>query len=61
MRVLVFGAGGWIGQQFIESTTHTVITARTRPEDYAAAEAEISEVTIWKVQDDSTKTCGIIT
>ena len=44
MRILVFGAGGWIGQQFIGSTAHTVIVAKTRPEDYTAADAEIAAV-----------------
>ena len=44
MRVLVFGAGGWIGQQFLHSSAHTVIVAKTRPEDYAAADAEIADV-----------------
>ena len=32
MKVLVFGKG-WIGQQFISNTTHTVIQATTRPEN----------------------------
>jgi 3,5-epimerase/4-reductase len=42
MRVLVFGAGGWIGQQFLKNTTHEVIVAQTRPENYAAALGEIT-------------------
>jgi 3,5-epimerase/4-reductase len=44
MRVLVYGARGWIGQQFIANTKHTVIPATARPEDYAAAAAEIDAV-----------------
>jgi len=44
MRVLVFGAAGWIGQQFLRNTTHTVVIAKTRPENYDAAAAEIAEV-----------------
>jgi len=32
MKVLVFGVG-WIGQQFISNTTHTVIKATSRAED----------------------------
>jgi len=44
MRVLVFGARGWIGQQFLRNTTHTVQVAQSRPENYAAAAAEIAEV-----------------
>jgi dTDP-4-dehydrorhamnose reductase len=34
MKVLVFGAKGWIGQQFIANTAHTVIEATTRAEKY---------------------------
>lgn len=44
MRVLVFGARGWIAQMFARNTSHTVIEAQTRPEDYTAAEAEILSV-----------------
>jgi hypothetical protein len=44
MRVLVFGAAGWIGQQFLANTKHTVVLAKTRPEDYEAAAAEFDEV-----------------
>lgn len=43
MRVLVYGANGWIGQQFITNTTHQVIVATTRPEDRDAAYQEIKE------------------
>jgi dTDP-4-dehydrorhamnose reductase len=44
MRILVFGANGWIGQQFIRNTSHTVITGVARPDDYSAAAAEIANV-----------------
>jgi hypothetical protein len=44
MRVLIFGANGWIGQQFCRNTTHTVIAAKTRPEHYQAAADEIRSV-----------------
>lgn len=44
MRILVFGAQGWIGQQFSANTTHTVITALTRPENIEAAAQEIAAV-----------------
>lgn len=44
MKVLVFGANGWIGSQFINNTTHTTINATTRPENYSDAEQEIKEV-----------------
>lgn len=44
MRVLVFGVRGWIGQQFVRETGHAVVAATSRPEDYAAAEAEILAV-----------------
>jgi dTDP-4-dehydrorhamnose reductase len=43
MRVLVFGAKGWIGSIFKAATSHTVLEAATRADDYAAAEAEILE------------------
>ena len=44
MRVLVFGAKGWIGQQFISNTTHDVIEAKTRPENYQDTFDEIAQV-----------------
>lgn len=44
MRVLVFGANGWIGQQFLRNTTHTVQIAQSRPEQYKSAADEIAEV-----------------
>ena len=37
MRVLVFGSRGWIGQQFINNTSHHIIEATTRPENYQEA------------------------
>jgi 3,5-epimerase/4-reductase len=44
MKVLVFGAKGWIGQQFITNTTHQVIEATTRPENFQDAFDEIAHV-----------------
>jgi 3,5-epimerase/4-reductase len=44
MRILVFGAKGWIGQQFISNTKHEVIEATTRPENYQDAFDEIVQV-----------------
>jgi dTDP-4-dehydrorhamnose reductase len=44
MKVLVFGSKGWIGQQFISNTTHTVIEATTRPESYQESFNEIQHV-----------------
>ena len=44
MRILVFGAQGWIGQQFSANTQHTVITALTRPENIEVAAQEIAAV-----------------
>jgi len=44
MKVLVYGSKGWIGQQFIKNTSHTVIEATTRPENYEAAFSEIQQV-----------------
>jgi 3,5-epimerase/4-reductase len=44
MRVLVYGAKGWIGQQFLRNTSHSVVIGEARPEDYAAAAAEIASV-----------------
>ena len=44
MKVLVFGAKGWIGQQFINNTTHEVIQATTRPENYQDTFDEIQNV-----------------
>lgn len=44
MKVLVFGAKGWIGQQFINNTIHDVIQATTRPENYQDTFDEIAQV-----------------
>jgi nucleoside-diphosphate-sugar epimerase len=44
MRVLVYGAAGWIGQQFLRNTGHTVIVGKARPDDYEAAMVEITSV-----------------
>ena len=43
MKVLVFGKG-WIGQQFISNTTHTVIQATTRPENIDDTFDEIKNI-----------------
>lgn len=39
MRVLIYGAAGWIGQQFLRRTEHTVVVGETRPDGYEAAVA----------------------
>jgi dTDP-4-dehydrorhamnose reductase len=44
MRILVYGAAGWIGQQFLRHTAHTVIIGTERPDNYDAAVAEITKV-----------------
>jgi 3,5-epimerase/4-reductase len=44
MKVLVFGARGWIGQQFISNTKHEIIEAKTRPENYQDTFDEIAQV-----------------
>ena len=44
MRVLVYGGNGWIGQQFLRNTTHTVIVGEARPDNYEAATAEVAAV-----------------
>jgi 3,5-epimerase/4-reductase len=44
MKVLIFGAKGWIGQQFISNTNHTIVKATTRPENYQEAFNEIQQV-----------------
>lgn len=44
MKVLVFGAKGWIGQQFISNTKHTIVEAKTRPENYQETFDEIQYV-----------------
>lgn len=43
MKVLVFGANGWIGQQFVNNTVHEIVIAKTRPENYEECFAEIKE------------------
>jgi nucleoside-diphosphate-sugar epimerase len=44
MKVLVYGAKGWIGQQFISNTKHTVVEAKTRPENYQDTFDEIQQI-----------------
>jgi len=44
MRVLLFGAKGWIGGIFKSQTQHTIIEATARADDYTAAEALIAHV-----------------
>jgi 3,5-epimerase/4-reductase len=44
MRVLVFGARGWIGQQFLNNTKHEIIEATTRPEHFQDSFDEIQQV-----------------
>ena len=43
MKVLVFGVG-WIGEQFIFNTKHTVVIANTRPENFDEAFEEIHHI-----------------
>jgi nucleoside-diphosphate-sugar epimerase len=44
MKVLVFGAKGWIGQQFISNTQHEIFEAITRPENYQDSFDEIQQI-----------------
>jgi len=44
MKVLLFGAKGWIGEQFISNTRHDVIKATTRPENYQDTFDEIQQI-----------------
>ena len=44
MKVLVFGAKGWIGQQFVSNTCHEVIRANTRAEKYQDVFDEIQTI-----------------
>jgi 3,5-epimerase/4-reductase len=44
MKLLVFGANGWIGQQFIKNTQYEVIVAKTRPENYEDVFHEITTI-----------------
>jgi dTDP-4-dehydrorhamnose reductase len=41
MKVLVFGAKGYIGSEFILNTKHTIFIAKTRPENYEECIQEI--------------------
>ena len=43
MKVLVFGANGWIGQQFISNSVHNIVKATTRPENKSDCLNEIQE------------------
>jgi 3,5-epimerase/4-reductase len=44
MKVLVFGAKGWIGGQFIKNTQHEVIVANSRADNFQAVFEEIKQV-----------------
>lgn len=44
MKTLVFGAHGWIGNQFLNNTKHTVIIAETRPENEQECYKEIKSI-----------------
>lgn len=44
MKVLVFGAKGWIGQQFIKNTKHQIISAESRADQYDIVFNEIKMV-----------------
>lgn len=44
MKVLVFGAKGWIGGQFLKESHHDVVIATSRADQYDAAFHEIKEV-----------------
>lgn len=44
MKVLVYGAKGWIGQQFISNTKHEIVEGKTRPDNYQDAFDEIQQV-----------------
>lgn len=44
MRILLFGANGWIGGLFSKATRHTILVAETRPESYEACREEIRRV-----------------
>jgi 3,5-epimerase/4-reductase len=44
MKVLVFGAKGWIGQQFINNTKYEVFIASTRPENKEECTEEIQRI-----------------
>ncbi len=44
MRVLVFGARGWIGQNFCNNTIHEIICATTRPNIFEECKEEIQRI-----------------
>jgi len=44
MKALVYGANGWIGQQFMKNTKHDSIVALTRPENKEESYKEITQV-----------------
>lgn len=44
MKVLVFGSKGWIGSMFSSASHHTIIAAKTRPENYEECLKEISDI-----------------
>ncbi len=44
MKVLVFGAKGWIGSQFILNTRHEVFIAKSRPENFEQCFDEIEQI-----------------
>lgn len=44
MKVLVYGANGWIGKQFLANTYHDVFIANTRPEHREECYQEINKL-----------------
>lgn len=45
MKILVFGAKGWIGKQFLNNTSHETVSAtNTRPENFKECYEEIKSV-----------------
>lgn len=44
MKLLVYGANGFIGSQFMQHTLHEVVIAKTRPENYKECFEEIMTV-----------------
>ena len=46
MKVLVFGSKGWIGQQFISNSIHTIAEAQSRAENYQDVPASYKDVPI---------------
>lgn len=62
MRILFFGAKGWIGPQFInylESRGHTILKATSRTDDDAACEREIQETQPTHIVNFTGRTHGI--